>query len=84
MSDSAPDFEKPKPPKTHLTIRELRGIVIARHKMLVGIRPVDEAIALISDEYGADLDSSQHFVEWVRGAPLTDPPRRAASPVRAG
>ena len=73
---SEPEFERPKPPKRYLTVRELRPIVSARHKYLCASKPVEEAVSLISDEYGADADSSLAFVTWLRGGEPNEAPTK--------
>ena len=71
------DFQKPKKPLTAMTIRELRRIVIARHKYLCSTKPIDDAVELIKDEYGANDDSSLLFCEWLRGSRGMEPPTKA-------
>ena len=73
---SEPEFEKPKPPKRYLTVRELRPIVSARHKYLCASKPVEDGIALITEEYGADEESSLIFVTWLRGGEASEPPTK--------
>ncbi len=56
-----------------MTIQELRGVVSARHKYLASSEPVDAAVELIQDEYGADTDSCLNFVTWINGGTPTPP-----------
>ncbi len=75
MSDQPPEL--PKPRREHaFSVHELRQAVSARHKMLCGTKPVEEAVELIREEYAADADSSLRFVEWVRGGAVDAPPTR--------
>ncbi len=78
VTDDTSDLPKPRPRERALAIHELRRMVTARHKMLGGTKPVEEAVQLIRDEYGADHDSSLRFVEWLRGGPAEDPPSKGA------
>jgi hypothetical protein len=72
------DYQKPRKPRSAMTVRELRSIVSARHKYLCSTKPIDEAVALISDDYGADHDSSVLFCEWLRGSTGAEPPTKGA------
>ena len=49
---SEPEFEKPKPPKRYLTVRELRPIVSARHKYLCASKPVEDAVVFVYEASG--------------------------------
>jgi hypothetical protein len=73
------EFVKPKPPLHAMHIRELRDVVIARHKFLATMKPVEEAVKLIQEEYGADDDSCLRFVEWLRGGSAGEPPTKGTS-----
>jgi len=74
-----PTYEQEVQPKYRaMSIPELRGLVKARHKMLCGIEPFDEAVQLIRDEYHANQTSAEEFVEWIRGAPSGEPPTKGA------
>jgi hypothetical protein len=70
--------ERPPKPLRHMSIRDLRRVVIARHKMLGSTKPPEEAMELITEEYGADADSAKAFVEWLRGGSVTEPPSKGA------
>lgn len=67
MSDEP---ERPKPPRRHRPVAELRRMVSARHKVLVTDEPLEEALSLIEDEYGTDRSSAEAFVAWMRGGTL--------------
>lgn len=75
MSDHPPELQKPRRERA-FTVAELRQAVSARHKMLCGTKPADEAVELIRAEYAADLDSSVRFVEWLRGGAVDAPATR--------
>lgn len=70
------DFVKPKKPLTAMTVRELRRVVSARHKYLCSTKPIEEAVALVSDEYGCDEGSAIAFCEWLRGGKGAEPPSK--------
>lgn len=71
MSD---EYERPKPPRRHRQVAELRRVVSARHKVLVTDSPLDEALSLIEDEYGTDRSSAEAFVAYLRGGSLGQAP----------
>ena len=61
-----------------MSIRDLRGVVKAREKYLVTIKPLDEAMALVQDGYGADDDSALAFIEWLKGGEASLPATKGA------
>lgn len=66
------EFPKPKKPVRAYTVHELRGMVTARHKVLLANGKDEEGLALMRENYGATDDSTRAFVAWLRGETLPD------------
>lgn len=63
----ADEFQKPKPRVRAISVHELRGMVLARHKLVISQFSEEEAITFIRDNYGADDDSCKAFHAWLKG-----------------
>lgn len=66
------DLPKPKKPVRAYTVHELRGVVTARHKVLLANGKDEEGLALMREHYGANEDSTRAFVAWLRNETLPD------------
>ncbi len=66
------DFPKPKKPVRAYTVHELRGVVTARHKVLLANGKDEDGLALMREHYGATDDSTRDFLAWLRGETIPD------------
>jgi hypothetical protein len=77
----ADDFVKPRKALRHETLMSLRQKVKANDKFAIAKMGADEAVKLVSDNYGADEESARRFVEWIHGVPGDESKPSQASPI---